>query len=112
MRKKKEEKESEGDEKKYQSLNNFKITLLAMLLDEDFKMLESHTKLFPHANIYVPQQHNAYTYLSSKPSRVHVLADLHGTQGWSCHGSPANAAPLPSLDSQDMEDGSMAAHQM
>eukprot|EP00957_Ditylum_brightwellii_P090080 6860219-Ditylum_brightwellii.AAC.1 len=90
MRKKKEKKESKGGEKKYQPLNDFKIALSAMLLDEDFKMLESH----------------------SKPSCVHVLADLHGTHGWSHHGSPANAAPLPSLDSQDMEDSGMTAHQM
>eukprot|EP00957_Ditylum_brightwellii_P204604 15340105-Ditylum_brightwellii.AAC.1 len=40
-RKKKEEKESKGGEKKYQPLNNFKIALSAVLLDEDFKTLES-----------------------------------------------------------------------
>eukprot|EP00957_Ditylum_brightwellii_P010736 813487-Ditylum_brightwellii.AAC.1 len=41
MRKKKEEKESKGSEKKYQPSKDFKIALSAMLSDEDFKMLDS-----------------------------------------------------------------------
>eukprot|EP00957_Ditylum_brightwellii_P147704 11247505-Ditylum_brightwellii.AAC.1 len=41
MRKKKEEKEREGGEKKYQPSNNFKIALSAMLSDKEFKTLES-----------------------------------------------------------------------
>eukprot|EP00957_Ditylum_brightwellii_P072305 5496093-Ditylum_brightwellii.AAC.1 len=41
MRKKKEEKENEGSEKKYQPLKDYKIALLAMLLEEDFKTLKS-----------------------------------------------------------------------
>eukprot|EP00957_Ditylum_brightwellii_P079566 6049701-Ditylum_brightwellii.AAC.1 len=42
MKEKKEEKGSEGGEKKYQPSNGFKIVLSAILSDEDFKMLEAH----------------------------------------------------------------------
>eukprot|EP00957_Ditylum_brightwellii_P193763 14755426-Ditylum_brightwellii.AAC.1 len=43
MKEKKEEKGSNGSEKKYQPSNNFKIVLSAMLLDKNFKTLEAHT---------------------------------------------------------------------
>eukprot|EP00957_Ditylum_brightwellii_P132801 10126225-Ditylum_brightwellii.AAC.1 len=41
MKEKKQEKKSECGKKKYQPSNDFKIALLAMLSDKDFKMLES-----------------------------------------------------------------------
>eukprot|EP00957_Ditylum_brightwellii_P070170 5330623-Ditylum_brightwellii.AAC.2 len=45
MKEKKEEKKGKGGEKKYQPSSNFKITLSAMLLDENFKTLEAHSTL-------------------------------------------------------------------